>query len=815
MQLEWLGDDDLTVFAVTDAGHVWMSGDGAETWRDLTADASNPLSAGMADPADRPVCKNARRCEGGFLGIVTLDHMPNYVFFESKNDQHYATTDRGATFFKVSFGDVVLSSLRLHPSAPGVALALAVRMDCFTNPALPCAQDLLYCPQDLCMGAGAWKNITAHSDGRIVGFVDYDWAANAYAPPSAAPADELGILATVYETGEQHKAHAHAHTGGWDEDIDFVRSDDLFASDHEHVLACGNVLQALEGKLYVAVPHACASDGKDDDGGVSLMVSADGGDSFDDMCFPTTLLSDAFYITDGAEGISLVGVQHRGRGTSTSNLYSSGDRASLFSLSLEATHPTAVGTDVSRIRFDTQVPGATSIPEGVYLINRELHPESTLEPEVGTVITYNRGAQWQTIPAPTKDALGQPTSCALPECSLHLHGAASWYDEGFAGFYSHPSAPGYAMATGNLGARLEIESGLVNTYMTRDGGVTWEETLQGPHVYEYGDHGGIVVAARHYMAGATDHLVWSVAEGPGGRMEWTKLPLPKPMHVKNIRVENDNAARRFLVHGVVTTDTGDLKGGVALVDFEAKLDDGSLKQCKSADYELFTAPDCMLGARVSFTRRRATSPCYNGKEWSHDPATVEPCACTASDYECDYGAMRTAGGHACVPAVSYAELTECPAIKHKKYERSTETLLRYIAGDRCDMGGKEAPHHAGYWTDSWDGADHGVPKHGHGGGGDEKEKGGGMSGFGKFIVGVLVTAGVAAAALAAAHFAGMPVRDWLATAGDAAGAGWQRLRGMVGIGGGGGGGGVQAEYQAMRGEMFEPLAGGDEFAEEM
>ena len=92
MQLEWLGDDDLTVFAVTDAGHVWMSGDGAETWRDLTTDASNPLSAGMADPADRPVCKNARRCEGGFLGIVTLDHMPNYVFFESKNDQHYATT---------------------------------------------------------------------------------------------------------------------------------------------------------------------------------------------------------------------------------------------------------------------------------------------------------------------------------------------------------------------------------------------------------------------------------------------------------------------------------------------------------------------------------------------------------------------------------------------------------------------------------------------------------------------------------------------------------------------------------------------------
>ena len=36
----------------------------------------------------------------------------------------------------------------------------------------------------------------------------------------------------------------------------------------------------------------------------------------------------------------------------------------------------------------------------------------------------------------------------------------------------------------------------VNTYLSRDGGLSWQETMVGPYIYEFGDHGGLVVRGR-------------------------------------------------------------------------------------------------------------------------------------------------------------------------------------------------------------------------------------------------------------------------------------------------------------------------------
>ena len=785
-------------------------------WTDLTADGS-PLAPGMRDPAQLDICAYAGRCAPGFLAAHTDDRFPDYVLFESQNDAHFATADRGRTFFPVDLGaGAVLSSVRLHPAAAGRVLAHVVRLECFTDPSALCAQDLLFANELGRGGPAAWTNLTRNSEGRIVSFVDYDWAANALDEPAKAAAEDLAVLATVYEEGERRQAHAHAHTGGWDGDIDFVRSDDLFQGQHEHVLKCGNVLEALDGKLYVAVPNACeekpGGDSPEPSAGVTLMVSDDGGAAFTAMCFPTELPSSAFFISDGDEGMPLVGVQHGGQhygasGDFLTDVYTSDSRNTLFALSLPAATVGELGADISRVRFDTGAGDAT-IPEGVLLVNRALHPESQSQPQVVTVITHNRGGEWAPIPAPRKDAEGAPTDCILPQCSLHLHGSNSWYEEGFTGFYSHPSAPGYAIATGNMGAHLETESGLVNTYLTRDGGQTWEETLKGPHVYEYGDHGGIIVAAKHYMAGPADHLQWSAGASAGGRTQWHKVALPQPMHVKNIRVEGDFAARRFVAHGVIVGDDYELKGAVVLVDFEAKLDDDTLKRCSAADYEEWHLDRCMLGAKVTMTRRRPSAICYNGKEWEHSPPTVEPCACSSSDYECDYGAVRGADG-ACVNAISAGSVQACPAIDEKRYARNMDTLLRYIGGDRCDMKGGTPPFTAGFWRDAWDGKEHGVPGHaaggGGGGGGGGKR---GMSGFGKFVVGVLVVGLIAGVALGGAHFMGMPVSDWLRSAGDAAGSAWGALVAALPFGGSGA---ATAEYQTMRGD-FEPLASHDELS---
>ena len=37
----------------------------------------------------------------------------------------------------------------------------------------------------------------------------------------------------------------------------------------------------------------------------------------------------------------------------------------------------------------------------------------------------------------------------------------------------------------------------MNTYLSRDGGLTWAEIKKGPYVYEFGDHGGLIVMSKN------------------------------------------------------------------------------------------------------------------------------------------------------------------------------------------------------------------------------------------------------------------------------------------------------------------------------
>lgn len=47
-----------------------------------------------------------------------------------------------------------------------------------------------------------------------------------------------------------------------------------------------------------------------------------------------------------------------------------------------------------------------------------------------------------------------------------------------------------------MGSELTFHEGLVNTYFSRDGGHEWFEVAKGSHIYEFGDHGGIIVMAN-------------------------------------------------------------------------------------------------------------------------------------------------------------------------------------------------------------------------------------------------------------------------------------------------------------------------------
>lgn len=67
----------------------------------------------------------------------------------------------------------------------------------------------------------------------------------------------------------------------------------------------------------------------------------------------------------------------------------------------------------------------------------------------------------------------------------------------FGPFYSTESSVGIIMGTGNLGKYLALKEDQANTYLSRDGGLTWFEVKKGSHIYEIADHGGLILLASN------------------------------------------------------------------------------------------------------------------------------------------------------------------------------------------------------------------------------------------------------------------------------------------------------------------------------
>lgn len=69
-------------------------------------------------------------------------------------------------------------------------------------------------------------------------------------------------------------------------------------------------------------------------------------------------------------------------------------------------------------------------------------------------------------------------------------------DAMYAPPYSQESAVGVVMAVGSIGDKLDLDRGArKGTFLSRDGGLTWSEMAKIPLIYEFGDHGGLLVAA--------------------------------------------------------------------------------------------------------------------------------------------------------------------------------------------------------------------------------------------------------------------------------------------------------------------------------
>jgi len=453
--------------------------------------------------------------------------------------------------------------------------------------------------------------------------------------------------------------------GVWSAKASFSRSDDLWATQYA-LLPRGNRFLFLDKFIFVAVVN------KHHENQVNLYVSAEGGRIFKKARLPFQLTEHSYTILDTSEGSVFLHVNHGDYNTGYGNIYLSDAEGLRFSLSLRNNKRDAQG----RCDFE-KVQGI----EGIYITNEQMNTDSNVreKPKLRTKISFDKGGRWALIKPPVATNTGKAFRCDPqddPTCTLHLHGVTdSW-----GPFYSSKNAIGIIMATGNVGKHLSDKEDEVHTFMSRDGGLTWQMARAGSHIYEYGDHGAIIVIADDRKASKEVYYSWDEA------LTWNELHFADiATEVENIVIEPQATSQVFVMYGT---------RGEQGVLFQADFSNLHEPQCKgvdqagdpSSDYELWSPSDgrpdgskCLLGHQVRYTRRRRAAQCFNGEEYERSEFR-KTCPCAEEDYECDYGYERSTDGGPCVAvmAISTAPPTEC---------RGTYTVsngYRLVAGDTCD-----------------------------------------------------------------------------------------------------------------------------------
>ena len=651
--------------------------------------------------------------------------------FESANDDDANNCFKSPTGGKYEQGYRIVGSMVMHPGEhrDGYILALVSRPECertYYDDTVTCAKDLMLTTD---FGRTEWRNLTDSNDNDIVSFVDFDWG-----PDPDPTHSEASVLATVYTSKED--LWKSRHHPGFSFAVTFIRSSSFFVGKdwYAHKTPCGNVFEVLNKDVYVAALKDCdkylkmLEDSKDISDEeekelrydhVQLEVSTDSGETFNPICFPENIRAKSFTIFDFdavQKGPDFISIDHAEEETSAvegaapmGNLYAADDSLRLFSLSLRRNVRERGVADFSGVAGMNGVFIANQISRDAFKSTYNYN-DVDYSSYYQTLQSFNGGGVWRYIPAPKKDANGNDIQgCTVTDdsktvCSLHLHGESAWsggenWETRFGAVYSHQSTPGVIISTGNVGNVLSKEASEVNTYISRDGGYTWEETLQGPHIYEFGNFGALIVAAKESSVGQTDEVWFSrdvgkCWEGP--------IKMSKPINVHNIRTDVVQKGSVFVIHGEDATKSESYQAsGIAyVIDFDNLLLSNStfrVDKCdEKNDYETWflnipNQKECNMGEKVERRRRKRYARCLNLEdgvvsELQDTVSQSHVCECEHMfDTSCEYGYYRV---HSSPSAISGCDpmpnvnIEECAYLIDKgSIPKSHE---RIVHGDVCN-----------------------------------------------------------------------------------------------------------------------------------
>ncbi|XP_052780242.1 sortilin-like isoform X2 [Mya arenaria] len=398
----------------------------------------------------------------------------------------------------------------------------------------------------------------------------------------------------------------------------------------------------------------------------AMMVSLDYGGTFNEVQLPTIAQEQFYSLVEIENDIIFMHVDNPGD-TGYGTLYTSASQGVIFSESL----PRHLYPNFNTIHDFYKVQSM----RGVYITSQMADDDS-----IHSMITYNQGADWQKIKQPE----GAPCKDDKKECSLHIHGMYSMSRDINAQLpASEKAAIGIIMAHGHVGESLQITH--PDVFVSSDGGYSWKLSLKGPHHYQIGDHGGLLVAVSRDEP-SPNVIKFSTDEGNC----WSEYKFTdKLLNFTGLLTEPLGKSSVVMLWGYVAETK---KWEVHIIDFKDLIN----KKCTDLDYEIWMAHEshrqdegsaiagCLLGQKETFYRLKKDSFCYNG----YDHVVINKtsvCECTREDYECDYGYYRPGGSDNCKkePEFKGPEVDIC---YHGHDEKLVSEGYRKIPGDKCKEG---------------------------------------------------------------------------------------------------------------------------------
>ncbi|KAF5011665.1 hypothetical protein FDECE_2240 [Fusarium decemcellulare] len=260
--------------------------------------------------------------------------------------------------------------------------------------------------------------------------------------------------------------------------------------------------------------------------------------------------------------------------------------------------------------------------QGVFLVNtvengKEVNKDGA-QKVVVTQITFDDGRTFEPVKA--------------GDDRIHLHSMTMI--DNIGRIFSSP-APGLVMGNGNTGKSLgDFKDS--NLFVSDNAGVTWKKALEGPHKYEFGDSGTILVAVRDSAESDVDKISYSTNYGD----TWGSVMLPNDLKIKPLMLTTtqDSTSLKFLLIG-----EKDRVYHMVAIDFETL----EKSTCTGKDMEDWHArvddkgeATCIMGHKQTYSRRKKDADCFIKSNFKDPEPSIQECACTDADFECDYNFQR-------------------------------------------------------------------------------------------------------------------------------------------------------------------------------